>query len=258
MDPTGAAYPYIEGLLAEFPGSWGSQFVHFGGDEVITFLAWDSSDIIKQFKKKMNYSSNDEVRNYFQSELQRIAAKHSLAPIFWEEVYNAGYLLHNNSILNVWFGPNRTAEIVRAGYRVIHSYGWYLDQQHPPGEINRLWGDTWKNFYLNDPVAPGLNHKEIQLIMGGEASMWAEQVDDFSIETRIFPRASATAEALWTQAERKNITAAERRIEIHSCLMRRRGIRSFPLQPASHVINCILPANSALANDPALILTRDL
>lgn len=58
--------------------------------------------------------------------------------------------------------------------------------------------------------------------------MWAEIVDDTNILQRIFPRASAAAEKLWSQANVDDRIDAGRRLEEHSCRMRLRGI---PAQP---------------------------
>ena len=52
----------------------------------------------------------------------------------------------------------------------------------------------WDHLYR----LPVLNFKEEDRILGGEIMSWSETVDWTNIETRIFPRASAAAEALWT------------------------------------------------------------
>ena len=40
-----------------------------------------------------------------------------------------------------------------------------------------------------------------KLILGGEAAMWSEQVDDFSVEAKLWPRGCAFAERLWSDPQ---------------------------------------------------------
>lgn len=58
--------------------------------------------------------------------------------------------------------------------------------------------------------------------------MWSESVDDINILQRIFPRASATAEKLWSQASVTNVDDAMKRLEEHYCRLR---LRNVPAQP---------------------------
>jgi hypothetical protein len=67
-----------------------------------------------------------------------------------------------------------------------------------------------------------------QLILGGESCMWSEVVDDSNIIQRIFPRASAAAEKLWSPFYVNDYKEAQTRLEEHYCRMRNRGIQAQP------------------------------
>ena len=64
-------------------------------------------------------------------------------------------------------------------YVTVMCIGWYLDQQTPEGDTHYLIEDTWMNFYLNEPFkGDGWTAEYESMVLGGEASMWGEQVDD--------------------------------------------------------------------------------
>lgn len=99
-------------------------------------------------------------------------------------------------------------------------------------------GGDWKKYYLCEPLSFNGTSEQKQLVVGGEACMWGEVVDETNIQQRVWPRASATAEKLWSPSPISiNITETAQRLEEHTCRMRRRGI---PAQPPNGPAFCIL------------------
>jgi hexosaminidase len=83
-------------------------------------------------------------------------------------------------------------------------------------------------FYDCYPLEYVDTDEQRQLILGGEVCMWGEYVNEHSVMQRVWPRASAAAERLWSAANVKDMTDAQRRIEEHACRMNRRGIEAQP------------------------------
>ena len=65
------------------------------------------------------------------------------------------------------------------------------------------------------------NVRNQELIMGGDVCLWAEYADDDMILTRLWPRASAAAERLWSAKTVKDMEEAGPRIEEQRCRMKR-------------------------------------
>ena len=115
-----------------------------------------------------------------------------------------------------------SCELTKAGYNVILSGCWYLDHLD----------QTWESFYRCDPSNFTSTRKD--LLLGGHASMWAEHVDASNFMSRVWPRASAAAERLWTG----NITGQpsktiQERIHNFRCRMVQFGFDAGPTRPGS-------------------------
>lgn len=78
--------------------------------------------------------------------------------------------------------------------------------------------------------------KEAERVVGAEVHLWAEQTDPTNLDRRIWPRASAAGEVMWSGrryangSERSHIDATPRLIEFRQQLVQR-GIAAEPLQP---------------------------
>ena len=70
--------------------------------------------------------------------------------------------------------------------------------------------------------------------MGGEACMWSEFVDHTALISRLWPRASAVAEKLWSNKEATvNPEDATERLEEHRCRLLKRGYQVQPINGPS-------------------------
>jgi hexosaminidase len=70
--------------------------------------------------------------------------------------------------------------------------------------------------YLIDPMADltmPLSREEQERILGGEACMWTEFVSPENIDSRIWPRAAAVAERLWSPQEVRDVDSMYRRMD---------------------------------------------
>ena len=67
--------------------------------------------------------------------------------------------------------------------------------------------------------------------------MCAEFVNSVNLIPRLWPRASAVAERLWSPASVKDVDAAARRLQEHECRMLGRG---YPVEPANGPNFCLV------------------
>ena len=100
---------------------------------------------------------------------------------------------------------------------------WYLDHAD----------NTWQVMYSYDPT-DGLTQDQKELILGGEASMFGEMVDQYNIQPKVWPNTAAVAERLWSpEAADVNslIPDATTRLQNWICLQNSRGFFAGPIAP---------------------------
>ncbi|KAL0484177.1 hexosaminidase [Acrasis kona] len=235
MNPTvDKTYEVIDAVFAYVKKVTKNSYIHIGGDEIAT-QCWKADKQIQQWMKQKGYSSVDELLSYFERRVLDLLKKHSLSANVWEEVllnYNQSVVqLPKDTVVTAWTTIDKLPKIIKAGYPSILSAGWYLDQQNPNNVHHYSWVDTWISFYNIEPYSiANFTQEEKKLLIGGEACMWGEAVDDINFDSRVFPRVLAVAERLWSKEEMKQVDGITRnRINHHRCNMVRRGVQAGPV-----------------------------
>ena len=202
MDPTkDSTYDFVDGLDGEMAALFPDQYFHIGGDEV-NGKQWDANPKIQEFMRSHGLKSNEELQAYFSRHLQEIVRKHGKIMVGWDEILDPA--LPKEAVIQSWRGQDSLADAARRGYRGILSNGYYLDLMYSAG-----------SHYLTDPLAAGaanLAPEEKARILGGEACMWSELVTPENIDGRIWPRAAAVAERLWSPAELRDLDSMYARL----------------------------------------------
>lgn len=252
----------IKDLVSLFP----DPFYHSGGDEVVPGC-WTVDPTIQAYLS--NYSRTHKgnglshLLQIFVNSTLPYVTSHNKTSIYWEDIFldstirveDQSILPPEHTILQTWNGgPQNTKRIVSSGYRAIVSSAdyYYLDCGHgsfvgndsqydqPPGTDQGDGGSwcgpfkTWQLIYNYD-ITYGLSEEEKSLVLGGEVALWSEQADPTVLDSRLWPRASAMAEALWSG--NRDDTGKKRYAEVTDRLnewryrMVGRGVRAEPIQP---------------------------
>lgn len=105
----------------------------------------------------------------------------------------------------------------------------YTVDPEPPALLHRLREER-RARGMSEEVSEGAGSRGRGRALGGEISMWTEQVDDRNIESQVWPRAAAAAERLWAQQDILDPAAAAPRLSHMRCRMVSRfGIRAGPV-----------------------------
>ncbi len=216
MDPTrDSTYEFLDAFIGEMAALFPDPFFHIGGDEV-TGKQWSNSPRIRTFLRKNGLKSNDELQAYFNRRLQKMVAKHGKRMEGWDEILDPD--LPKEIVIQSWRGQKSLAEAARHGFSSILSAGYYLDHMEPASKL-----------YAVDPMdgdAAGLADGEKARILGGEVAMWGEFVSPENVDSRIWPRAAAVAERLWSPQEVKDVPSMYRRLDAVTQELEHRGLKT--------------------------------
>ena len=219
MDPTKeSTYAFLDAFIGEMAPLFPDPYWHVGGDEV-SASAWTSNDAIATFMKERDMADTRALQVYFNQRLLKIVQKYNRTMVGWDEILSPG--LPTDAIVHSWRDQKSLFDAAAQGYRVIMSWGYYLDHLNPAAY-----------HYGIDPMTPAPpapngrgasaatvpkpTPEQEARIMGGEACMWAELAGPDTVDSRIWPRAAAIAERLWSPREVNDVDSMYARLAVVS------------------------------------------
>lgn len=257
-------YKVFHNVLKDVTSLFPEPFFHAGSDEIAPGC-WKADPTIQAFLSNGGTLSH-LLETFINSTFPYIVSLNRTV-VYWEDVLldntvkvDPSFLPPEKTILQTWNnGPSNTKRIVSAGYRAIVSSSdfYYLDCGHggflgndnrfdrqtsddPDQPFNYNGGSwcapfkTWQRIYDYD-ITYGLSEAEAMLVLGGEVALWSEQADPTVLDARLWPRASAMAETMWSgnrdETGKKRYAEAIDRLNEWRYRMVSRGIGAEPIQP---------------------------
>ncbi|XP_060524249.1 probable beta-hexosaminidase fdl [Cylas formicarius] len=206
-----------------------AEVFHVGGDEV-NLECWSKTRASKPFGDLHSFWLN-----FTGLMMERLlAANGGVMPrhvVLWSSPLTDNHAerlpFKENVVVQYWFGRYRN--LLDAGVKVIFSTvgKWYLDCGFGAWKMNQEEGvcdpyTPWQKAYEYRPWSELSNSSGV---LGGEACLWSEQVSVDDLDTRLWPRAAAVAERLWTDPEVFDEPEVFARLGVYSEVLRRRGVR---------------------------------
>jgi len=248
LDPTAdETYATVEAVLTELGKLAPDSFFHLGGDELRPDC-WTESVAVQAMMDQHNWTSIDQVEAYYLSKLMTIAARAlpGRTVLAYQEIFDNNITLPPKVAFDVWKRggsvgdvpsiPLEVAKIVSAGHQAVVANGnhgeWYLNDGWGNGVANSLWD----NVYMLDPLngTDGLLTPQQQKgVIGGEVSLWGEEIDASDLLQRAWPRAAAFAERMWSPRAGRSVSEAAPRLARFACRLKARGIAAQAISPGS-------------------------
>lgn len=217
LDPSkDEVYEVLEDIYRELFDVFSKpEIFHMGGDEVF-FECWNSSASLRDwmFAQGWNLEAEDFMKlwNHFQvnalASLDRVDNR-NIPIMIWSSTFTnepalTKYVDKDRYIVQVWSrgDSNELKTLLENGYKLIitNHDALYLDCGFGSWvKDGNNWCSPyigWQKFYNNKMET--IAGQYVDQIYGAEAALWTEQVDRWSLDARIWPRASAMAERLWS------------------------------------------------------------
>jgi hexosaminidase len=221
LAPTDTTLRFYEGVFEEVLELFPSEFVHVGGDECPKDQ-WRRSETAQARIRELGLADEDELQSWFIGHFDAWLAARGRRLIGWDEILQGG--LAKGAAVSSWRGYAGGIAAARAGHDVVMcpEQQVYLDHRQDPGPDEPVpigWVRTLEDVYRFEPVPPELTPDEARHVLGTQANVWTEVMEDPArVDYQTFPRLAAFAEVAWSAlpapAER-DFAGFERRMTAH-------------------------------------------
>ncbi|MDX2543684.1 beta-N-acetylhexosaminidase [Streptomyces sp. WI04-05B] len=221
LAPTDNTLRFFEGVFEEVLGLFPGEFVHVGGDECPKDQ-WRQSPTAQARVRELGLADEDALQSWFIGHLDKWLTARGRRLIGWDEILEGG--LAPGAAVSSWRGYAGGITAARAGHDVVMcpEQQVYLDhRQHdgPDEPVPIGYVRTLEDVFRFEPVPPELGPQEALHVLGTQANLWTEVMEDAGrVDYQAFPRLAAFAEVAWSAlpapAER-DFADFERRMTAH-------------------------------------------
>ncbi|MEV6404570.1 beta-N-acetylhexosaminidase [Streptomyces bobili] len=221
LAPTDDTLRFYEGVFEEVLALFSSEFIHVGGDECPK-EQWRDSPTAQARIGELGLAGEDGLQAWFIGHFDTWLAARGRRLIGWDEILEGG--LADGAAVSSWRGYAGGIAAARAGHDVVmcpEQYV-YLDHRQDGGAEEPVpigYVRTLEDVYRFEPVPPGLAPEEAAHVLGTQANVWTEAMEDPArVDYQVFPRLAAFAEVAWSRLpapERRDFAGFERRMVAH-------------------------------------------
>jgi hexosaminidase len=221
LAPTDNTLRFYEGVFEELLELFPSGFIHIGGDECAK-EQWRESPLVQARIEELGLADEDELQSWFVGHFDTWLSARGRRLIGWDEILEGG--LADGAAVSSWRGYQGGIAAARAGHDVVMcpEQQVYLDHRQHAGADEPVpigYVRTLEDVYRFEPVPPELTPEEAAHVLGTQANVWTEVMEDQGrVDYQTFPRLAAFAEAAWSAlpapAER-DFAGFERRMAVH-------------------------------------------
>jgi hexosaminidase len=209
-----STFEFLQDVIDEVTALFPSNYFHLGADECPK-THWKKCDACQKRMKENNLKDEHELQSYFVQRIEKYLNSKGKKLIGWDEILEGG--LAPNAVVMSWRGEAGGIEAAKQKHGVIMTPGnpVYFDHSQSENEDSITIGgyNPIEKVYAWDPVPAELSAEDSKFILGAQANVWTEYMDNpRKVEYMIFPRMAALSELLWSKKENKNWALFEKKL----------------------------------------------
>jgi len=240
------AVRFAEKVLDRVCEMFPSDVIHFGGDEC-TRDFWKKCPVCKAHIKREGLKGVEELQPWFTRHIVEYLAKKGRRAIGWDEIFIASKdrraggdsfnsFLPKTTMGMCWRMHGAGARAANRGYEIVRcpTDFCYFDYRQgladdPFNYLGKTVVTLEKAYYLD--VLEGVESAARANVAGGQCCNWGEfTLGLVDLEWKLWPRALATAEALWTYPEKRDFAEFSARAAVHRRRLVGRHVNCAPLE----------------------------
>ncbi|MFE4540594.1 beta-N-acetylhexosaminidase [Streptomyces scopuliridis] len=201
LAPTDNTLRFYEDVFEELLTLFPSTFIHIGGDECLKDQ-WKESPAAQERIAALGLADEDGLQSWFIRHFDRWLAERGRRLIGWDEILEGG--LAPGAAVSSWRGYAGGIAAAKAGHDVVMcpEQQVYLDHRQAAGDDEPMpigYVRTLEDVYRFEPLPPELTEQEAAHVLGTQANVWTEVMQDSSrVDYQVFPRLAAFAEVAWS------------------------------------------------------------
>jgi hexosaminidase len=215
---TEKSFEFLQDVLDETMDLFPDEYIHIGADEVHKFF-WSRCPNCQKRMQDQGLNSTHELQSYFVKRIEAYLNAKGRRLIGWDEILEGG--LAPNATVMSWRGMAGGIAAAKAGHDVIMAPGepLYFDSGQGPDER------PIQKVYAFEPVPRDLTALEARHILGAQGQAWTEWMETTDdVEYKVYPRACALAEVLWSDPAQRNWADFQGRMSSHYDRLARKGV----------------------------------
>lgn len=217
---------FLKDVMDEIIPLFPYEYIHIGGDEAVKDN-WKKCPLCQARIKELGLEGEEGLQSWMIREIEAYLKLKGKRIIGWDEILDGG--VSETATVMSWRGKEGAIAAAKRGNDAImcpigQCYFNFYQANEKYAPVGFPGFVSLYSTYHLDIVPTELTPEEAKHVIGGQGNLWAEYVNTQDVaEYQLIPRICASAECLWTPAEKKSWNAFRAKVNRQKARLTSRG-----------------------------------